>query len=326
MRLFAKLALYNTAVRLLLLGGCWLIWPTFVAGLNYGVLAAIVGLMLLIDVGYIHLLLRPLRVLVNRKLRIIQDPGQFDFTPLNTTTSDMRQIDEHINELMAEIKIRFECEKAFTAYAAHELLTPIASLRNRFENIIADEQTPIYIATSLVESQKTLRRLNKIVQVLLRLSRIENQQYLQNETVSVRAVIDEVLHDLDDRIALKGIKVEVVVDTDIVRAKANHSLIYTMLLNLVSNAVRYNAEQGRLTIGRGQLDSHPTLTITDTGPGISADQIATLTHYGRPPKATGNGIGLQLIQAIARSHHIGLTVDSHPNRGTRVTLKFSDNQ
>ncbi len=71
----------------------------------------------------------------------------------------------------------------------------------------------------------------------------------------------------------------------------------------------------------GALDSKlKGLTITDTGPGISTDQIATLIYYGRPPKVTGNGIGLQLIQTIVPSHHIGLTVDSHPNSGTRITL------
>ncbi|MBO0947163.1 sensor histidine kinase [Fibrella forsythiae] len=267
-----------------------------------------------------------MRILIRRKLRIIQDPGQFDFVPLKTSTTDLRQLDKRINNLMSQLDIRFACEKAFTAYASHELLTPIAVLRNRFDNIIADEETPDHIAARLVDSQQTLLRLSRIVQMLLCLARIENHQYLKNETISIRSVLLEVLHALDDRIAMKEITMTLEPDTDIVSISANHSLLYTMLVNLIGNAVRYNTDQGHVTIGWGRFGNRPTLTITDSGPGMTPEQIAMLTQYGRPVKATGNGIGLQVIQTISRFHHIGISVDPSTTKGTLITLKFTDIQ
>ena len=327
-RLLTKLTFYNTLVRLLLLGACWLLWPTVVAGLNYGVLAGIIVLSFLVDLGYVHLLLRPLRVLVNQKLWGVEDPAQFDFTPLMTTTLDLGQLDNRINELMRQINTRIDCEKAFASHASHELLTPIAVLQNRFDNLIADEQTPVRVAAHIVESQQILLRLSNIVQMLLRLARIENHQYIKNETVSIRTVLLAVLDDLDDRITLKRIKVELAFDKDIIVMRANHALLHTMLLNLVGNAIRYSNEGGRLTIGRGRFSGGETLTITDTGPGMTPEQIATLTQYGRPGKATGdgNGIGLQLIRTIAEFHQATLSVDSQPDQGTCITLRFIDNQ
>ncbi|RYF73755.1 MAG: HAMP domain-containing histidine kinase [Cytophagaceae bacterium] len=326
MRLAVKITLYNTFMRLLLAGGGWLLWPTPIHPLVYLVVAIVLGLMVVLDLGYIHFLLRPMRILIKRKLRLIQDPGQFDFVPLKTTTTDLRQLDKRINNLMGQLDIRFACEKAFTAYASHELLTPIAVLRNRFDNIIADEETPDHIAARLVDSQQTLQRLSRIVQMLLCLARIENHQYLKNETVSIRSVLLEVLHALDDRIAMKEIIMTLEPDKDIVSISANHSLLYTMLLNLIGNAVRYNSDQGHVTIGWGQFGNRPTLTISDSGPGMTPEQIAMLTQYGRPVKATGNGIGLQVIQTISRFHHIGILVDLPETKGTSITLKFTDVQ
>ncbi|GAA4450424.1 hypothetical protein GCM10023189_11030 [Nibrella saemangeumensis] len=324
MRLSTKLALYNTGIRLLLVGIAGGFWPTPLTWVYIAGAAVILGLAYLIDLGYTHFLLRPLRMLISRKLRIIQDPSYFDYSPLPTTTTDLRLLNQHINDLMRQLNIRFECEKAFTAYASHELLTPITVLRNRFDNLITNSQTPSQVAIRLVESQQTLLQLSNIVQKLLRLARIENHQYVKDEQVSIRSVVLEVLQDLDDRIALKNVSVDLDFKEDILVSEGNHSLLYTMLSNLIRNAIRYNSREGRLTLTQALSGTQATLSITDTGPGMTADQITTLKEYGRPPKATGkgNGIGLQLIRTIAAFHNIGLTVNSVAGQGTSITLNF----
>lgn len=295
-----------------------------------GVLAGILILTFLVDLGYVHYLLRPLRLIITKKLRIIQDPAQFDFSPLPTTTLELSQLDEHINDLMRQLNATFTREKAFASQASHELLTPITILRTRFDNLIADDQTPPHVAMGLVESQQILLRLSKLVQKLLRLARIENHQYLKNDTVSIRTLLQEVLHNLDDHIMLKGIKVELTMDEDIMSIPANQILLYTMLFNLVGNAVRYNVPKGRLLIGGSQIGQVPTLTIRDTGPGMKPEQVATLTQHGRLDKVIvnrtdielHNGIGLQLIRTIAQFHSIDLSVEAQLNQGTCITLSF----
>lgn len=324
MTLLAKLTSYSLLNRLAVLSTLWLVLPKRMDTSGLVLLVSLFVLAGLVDLVYVHYLLRPLAILVNRKLRIIPEAGQADFPPLSTKTLDLIQLDAHINELMRRFSLRFECEKVFTTYASHELLTPIAVLRNRIENLIADEQTPSHIIIRLVESQHTLLRLSKIVQMLLRLARIENHQYLKNETVSIRAVLREVLSDFDDFIVLKYIRVELVFDEDILMDKANHSLIYTLLLGLISNAIRHNTEKGQLVIRRGQIGNVPILTVRDSGPGMTPEQVASLTQYGHPAKSSGDstGIGLQLLLTIATFHHIDLSVDPQLSPGTRITLTF----
>ncbi|SOD92901.1 sensor histidine kinase [Spirosoma fluviale] len=297
-----------------------------------GILGGILLLIFLVDLGYIRFLLRPLRWIITRKLRVIQDPEQFDFSPLATSTLELSQLDGHINDLMRQLNATFTREKAFASQASHELLTPIAVVRSRLDNLIADEQTPPHVAAGLVESQQTLGRLSKLVQKLLRLARIENHQYLKNDTVSIRAVLQEVLTNLDDHIALKDLVVTMAVDEDILLAPANQMLVYTLLLNLVGNAVRYTPPGGQVVIGRGPDRLHPTLRIRDTGPGMKPEQIATLTQHGRLKEATTegtgseqhNGIGLRLVRTIAGFHSIMIGVEAIPNQGTCIILTFME--
>lgn len=325
MTLFAKLTGYNTFSRLILVSTLWLAFPRLPDWPGFILLMGILLLAGLTDGLYVHWLLRPLLTLVNRKLRVIQPVDNVDFLPLSTTTLELTQLDEHINDLMHRLSVRFACERAFTAYASHELLTPIAILRTRFDNLITDKNMPPNLAIRLVESQQTLLRLSKIVQILLRLARIENHQYQKNESVSIRAVLQEILFDLDDRISMKDIQVDLVIDQDIILTNANHSLIYTMLLSLVGNAVRHNSEQGQLTIHSNSIGNVSTLLIGDAGAGMTPEQVATLTQYGHPAKSTdeSTGIGLQLILTIATFHRITLRVDAQsPPMGTRITLTF----
>lgn len=325
MTLLAKLTVYSIFNRLALLSTLWLVLHKVIDTSGFILLVSLFLSAGLLDLVYVHYLLRPLDILVNRKLWISPETGPADFPPFATRTLDLIRLDAHINELMRRFSVRFECEKAFATYASHELLTPITVLQNRIENLIADEQTPTHTSVRLVESQHTLLRLSKIVQMLLRLSRIENHQYLKNETVSIRAVLHEVLYGFDDRIALKHIQVKLFFDEDILMDKANHSLIHTLLLGLVSNAIRHNVENGRIVIRRGQIGNAPTLMVRDSGPGMTPEQVASLTQYGHPAKSSGDstGIGLQLMLTIATFHHIDLRVDPQMAPGTCITLTFT---
>ena len=108
---------------------------------------------------------------------------------------------------MRQIKETFEMEREFIMNVSHELLTPVSILRNRIENIISDPNLPHEIAVKMVDSQKTLSRLTKVVKALLYISKIENAQFVKNESASPETIMREVLEELDEWIQTKGISI-----------------------------------------------------------------------------------------------------------------------
>ncbi|MFM7726423.1 MAG: histidine kinase dimerization/phospho-acceptor domain-containing protein, partial [Flavobacteriales bacterium] len=153
---------------------------------TFKVMLAIVLFSILIDLGFAQVLLRPFNLIVNRKLRNVTHPSGFDTTPVSTNTTEFLLLDRSINEMMSRIQEELRMEREFITNVSHELLTPISILQNRVENMINDPGVPEETVNRLVESQKTLARLARIIKALLQISRIENEQYSRSESASIQ--------------------------------------------------------------------------------------------------------------------------------------------
>ena len=289
-------------------------------------LIAVVVISVFIDVGFSRLLMRPLYKIINRKLRDTQHPTQFDTTRVNTTTFEFNYLDQNINEMMQKVKDAFLIEKEFINNASHELLTPISVLQNRFENLLAEKNLPDDVADKIVESQKTLRRLSKTVKALLLISKIENSQYLKNEDTDMRLLTHEVLAEIGERVVHKNIYLDEKWDDDFVFHHSNKSLLHTLILNIINNAIKYNKPDGKITIhGFMNAKNNFTLRISDTGVGIEKENLKNI--FGRfkrfrPEDGSSFGLGLPIVQTIASFHGIEISVDSEKEKGTEFTAVF----
>lgn len=278
-----------------------------------------------IDIGFVQLILRPFYRIVSTKLKAAKDPTTFNFTPIKSSTYEFSYLDESINELMRKTKDAFAIEREFISNVSHELLTPISILQNRLENIVSDTNTPHEVSLKIIESQKTLSRLSKIIRALLLISKIENEQYLKNESVSIRTMVDEVLDEIEERLNEKNIELKKLIYDDYVFSPANKSLLHTLLFNLVNNAIKYNRENGCITVTGRKKEQYYQLEITDTGIGIEQSQIAQVfDRFKKSQKADENsyGLGLPIVKTVANFHHIKIDVVSILNSGTTFTLKF----
>jgi len=288
-------------------------------------LVIIVIISFFIDLGYVELLLRPFYKIVNQKLESVHHPAIFKPEKIKTNTYEFAYLDESINEMMRKVKDAFQTEKEFITNVSHELLTPVSILQNRIENMLSDPQVPEGIAIKMVESQKTLSRLTKIVKALLYISKIENEQYLKNETVAIKELVQEVLDEIDDRLKAKNITVHQQWTEDFQFHNCNRSLLYTMIFNLVSNAIKYNKEGGEILV-RGQTkDHHFLLTIKDKGIGISKEHLPFIFDRFkrfRPEDEVSYGLGLPIVKSISDFHHLRINVDSELNEGTVFTIHF----
>ncbi len=285
---------------------------------------AISGIVLAIDVGFTHMVLRPLRNIIN-KLQKVKKPENFDFTPVKTTTQEFQYLDESINEMMQKINEAFLKEKEFVGSASHEMLTPIAVLNSRFENMIADLETPEVISEKLVDSQNVLLRLNKIIKSLLLISKVEYNYYLKEDAVNIRELVEEVMEYSEDRMEAGNIAKKVDVDANFVFKNCNRSLLFTMLLNLVSNAIKYNREGGEIFIQGQRENGYFLLTVKDTGIGIPENELPHIFEGFKKLKTTegeSNRLGLHIVRSIANLHQIGIEVQSEINKGSVFMLRF----
>jgi signal transduction histidine kinase len=278
---------------------------------------------LLIELGVINFLLRPVDQIVER-LRAVQGPMPPPLPPLRTSTSDFKYLDATIRRMLQKIKLVFEQEREFIANASHELLTPVSILQNRFENMLHAENLPEEAEQQIVTSQRTLHRLTATLRTLLMISRIENEQYARNDKVAVRTMLDEVVAELEDRIADENITVEWDLEDEPQIVAANSSLLFTFFYNLLSNAVKYNQTGGRIRLsGQQQLGQPYRLQVFNTGRPIPPEHLPHLFERFRRASnvhtTDGYGLGLALVRTIAQFHAFRLQVESDA-AGTTFTV------
>lgn len=278
-----------------------------------------------IDIGFARFMLRPFNRIVKQKLQLPRNPSMYVFQPIKTTTHEFRYLDDSINELMRKTRDAFLIEKEFIANVAHELLTPISILQNRFENMLLSSDLPEEAENRILESLKTLKRLGKIIKALLMISKIENDQYIKQDSVSLGSLIDEVLDELEDLVSEKQLVVVKSLETDFNFSPVNKSLLFNMLFNLINNAIRYNNIAGKIFIRGERVDGGFRLQIQDTGIGMETSQVEyAFDRFKRfnPSDEKGYGLGLPIVKTIADFHGIGVQIESFPMKGATVTLFF----
>ncbi len=280
---------------------------------------------LFIDLAFARLLLKPLNSIISTKLLPVPSPAYFNFTPIPSSTAEFNQLDNRINEMMHKLKDSFQIEKEFISNVSHELQTPISIIQNRLENIINEGNLSDELLIKLSDSQRTLNRMSRIIKALLLISKIENDQYLKQDTIGAIELMDEVLEEIEERLTEKNITLHKYFYDDYNITQCNRTLLFTMMTNLINNAIKYNKDGGSIEIYTRVKDGKFQIEIKDSGIGIDKTDITGIfDRFKRlnKNKADGYGLGLPLVKTIAGFHKIEIIVDSIPNEGTEFVLRF----
>lgn len=283
----------------------------------------IVLITFLADTFFIEYLLKPFYKIINTKIRHVDEPNGFDYTKIKTHSTDFEELDSVLNQMMFRINDLFQKEKQFIGNVSHELLTPISLLKNRFENLLQNESINDEGIDKIASSLRTLDVLKKVINNLLLISKIDNNQFINNEEISIKEIVAEILEDFEDRIEEKQITVYNELTKDFVFL-GNRTLIRIMINNLISNAIKYNIEQGQIILKTNFDTNHFLLSISDTGKGMTeAQQAKIFERFTRIDiEQEGQGLGLAIVDSIAKFHHIEVKVDSKIEFGTTFTVQF----
>ncbi|RQO77342.1 sensor histidine kinase [Pedobacter sp. KBW01] len=288
------------------------------------VLVAALLVTLVADYTFSNFLLKPFYLIIDKKINRVDDPSHFNYQNIPTNTDDFKILDNSINSLMRKINNLFALEKQFIANVSHELLTPISILSTRFENMLNTPGIPVEHENKIYASLKTLNRLKVIINSLLLISKVENNQYLKTEEISLKQELEDIYEDLEDRITDKKITFRVNLLKDF-HFTGNKALIHTLLVNIINNAIKYNVTGGSIDISDKMDQEHYILTIGDTGQGMSQALVEdAFDRFKRGnSEENGFGLGLAIVQSIAKFHKIEVDIQSEEHKGTRISLFFA---
>lgn len=276
------------------------------------------------DLQYNRYLLGPLDKITSR-LKGISNPALFDRSDIKTTTTDFRQLDNTLKELMDRINELFMKEKDITVNISHELLTPVSVLRSKLENLLLSKDLDPDVSDKIEESLKTLHRLQSLVNSLLFIARMESNQYVLEETFTINEVLTEILSELEPIAEDAGIGLVTGLDEDFIFTRGNRSLIFSMFFNVVNNALRNTHKEGEVRIKNIRAGSVFKTIISDNGKGMTEAQLKTIFSRFRTrtePSESGAGIGLAIAKTIADLHSTEIIVNSSLGKGTTFTFIF----
>lgn len=281
---------------------------------------------LVTDLQYTRIILNPLEK-ITIKLKEISSPSKFDRTPVKTNTSDFVGLDNALRDLMIQIDESFQKEKEITVNISHELMTPISVLRSKLENILLQNSIDTERANKIEESLKTLHRLQSLVNSLLLIARIESHQYLRDDTFSIQSLLGEIIDELNPLAVDKEVNLKAESISDYVFKEANRSLIFSMLYNVLNNAVKNTDRGGKIIVSSNFVRNRFQVIIADTGKGMNETQLSTLFSRFKTRNVQdedGTGIGLAIAKSIADFHTIEVSVYSEVEKGTTFSFIFPE--
>jgi signal transduction histidine kinase len=294
--------------------------------LTWWLLTLIILITLFADLYYTYRVLHPLDLII-KKLKGTSAPDVFDKVPVKTTTYDFSQLDQTLIDLMNRIDVLFRKERDITVNISHDLLTPVSVLRSRLENILLQENLDNETSAKIEESLRTLHRLKTLVNSHLLIARIENRQYLKEESFAVGELLTEIVNELSPIASEAGISLIYSSSGDMQMTQANRSLIFSMFYNVVNNAVKNTRHGGKVTITSSFDKKRFNVSVADTGIGIGDEQIRNLFSRFKSKSNMDEdhvGIGLAITKSTADFHNIIITVDSKINLGSNFSFIFPE--
>ena len=256
---------------------------------------------------------------------------------------EIAQLTSSFNEMLTRLDNAFSTQKQFSANAAHELRTPLAVLQTNLE-VFEKKQEPEMVEYrqlfTMIKEQTA--RLSQLVGTLLDMTNLKSVP--RTDQVTLEELVDEVFCDLDPVAEKAGISIHIddsasqdwhtdvhtpdasALNNNIRNITGSYVLLYRAVYNLVENAIKYNRPNGSVTVSVKEKNGQAMILVKDTGIGISPEnQKKIFDPFFRVDKSRsramgGAGLGLALVDSIAREHGGSVKVLESNEKGSIIAL------
>jgi signal transduction histidine kinase len=243
------------------------------------------------------------------------------------TESELGRLAGVLNSTFARLEAAFANQARFTADASHELRTPVSVILSQAQTALSRDRSSAEYRETLEACQRAAKRMRRLIESLLELARLDaGQEPMKREAFDLARVARESI-ELVRPLASER-RIEIQSDLAAVECAGDAERIGQVLTNLLTNAIQYNREAGRVSVVAGTENGAAWLTVADTGEGIPSEALPHIFErfYRADESRSGargaTGLGLAICKAIVDAHSGSLEVSSKPGAGSAFTVKL----
>ncbi|HEY0281373.1 MAG TPA: PAS domain-containing sensor histidine kinase [Rhizomicrobium sp.] len=253
------------------------------------------------------------------------------FAKITRDLTARKQQQEALKSAMIAAEAADRAKSAFLANISHELRTPLNAIIGFSDMMQSEMFGPIgaqyrgFANHILVSGKRLLELINDVID----LSNLEaGYSVVQEEDVDLEEVVRDSILSLRDLAESKQIALTATLETTPGKLRADRKKLRQIITNLLSNAVKFTPASGRVTISTASRGKALALTVTDTGIGMSPEEIpVALSQFGQVDsshsrKYEGTGLGLPIVKQLAALHNAEVAISSTLGKGTAVTVLF----
>lgn len=271
---------------------------------------------------------RPLRQLAAAARKM--ENGEFVQIPQSKSKDEVGLLVEAFNRMSRSLSQLEGMRRSFISSVSHELKTPMTTMSGfvdgMLDGTIQKEDYPKYLE---IVSDET-KRLSRLVNSMLQLSRLENENITMNfSSFNVSDLLVRIMLSFENKIEEKCIDIRGLEDTRKIMLYADSDLMYQVLYNLVENAIKFTPENGYIFVQVKETSNKEVeIVIQNSGEGLNSEQLSRVfekfykTDRSRSNDKTGMGFGLYIVKTIVGLHHGQILAESVLNNYTRFTVKL----
>lgn len=265
----------------------------------------------IIAIGFRIVTFQRIRIIRNQLYQIFQTLEEFDVDEPRKVKFEespvpiFNELNEYLVELIDRIRGNYQASKQFTQNASHELQTPLAIIKGHIEILLQSPRIGEKDFESLAIVLQNTNRLSKLNSALILLSKIEHQRFSDTEKIDFRKVMEEVLKNFKDLIAIQEIQIEKNYGEKF-EVEMSETLAEILIANLVQNAIRHNVADGFIKI-----------EITN--------KAFSITNAGNPPKVTIQSLFKRFKRdsEVEESLGLGLSIVKRICEQSELTINYS---
>lgn len=286
--------------------------------------AAAIAIILALCIGFLFArnLVRP----INRMTSTAKAIKEGDMSARTNMHGDdeISRLGETFDAMAESVEKDRELERRLTTDVAHELRTPLMAIQSTVEAMVDGVFKADTERLETVNSE--VQRLSRLVDALLKLSRLENRSTpMKEEVVDVGSLIAGIVSTHDAFVTDSGLTMEFSAQPG-VYVYGDADMIRQATANLISNAVRYTPEGGHIAVNVKKGDIMASIAVKDTGIGLSPEEAKMVfsrfwrADAGRNRESGGLGVGLAVVKEIVDRHGGWVHVEGKPNEGATFTI------